>query len=348
MPDTVIRILSPADTTDRAAWESFVASRPEASAYHSLVWCAIIREAFGHPAYPLAAFRRGTIRGVLPLVLVSGKLFGSFLVSMPFVNYGGVLADDPRSSAALLSKAEELMRDLGARSVELRRVGDPRPDMPGRSHKVTVHLRLDPDPDQLWRGFKDKVRNQVRKAWKNGLEAITGGAELLDAFYDIFCVNMRALGTPVYGKEFFAAVLRHLPDETRIISVWQNGRALAAGITYAHGHVMEMPWASSLPAFRHLCPNNLLYWEAIREACLQDRALFDFGRSSPGSGPCRFKTQWGAREKPLCWDYLLPPGHKPPDLTTANPKFQMAEAVWKRLPLPLTRMLGPRIVRCIP
>ncbi len=348
MSETSVSILSPADGSGREEWEGFVASRPGASAYHSLVWCDVIREAFGHPAFPLVARRREEIRGVLPLVLVAGRLFGRFLVSMPFVNYGGVLAADESAAAALLCAAEELMRDLDARSVELRRPGIPRPDMPGRGHKVALLLDLDPDPDRLWRAFKDTVRNQVRKARKNGLEATAGGAELLDDFYGVFCVNMRALGTPVYAKDFFATVLRSLPRDIRIVAVRRGSRTLAAGITYAHGGVTEMPWASSLPAFRHLCPNNLLYWEAVREACLQGRALFDFGRSSPGSGPWRFKIQWGAREEPLCWDYILPPGMRPPDVTTANPKFRLASAVWKLMPLGLTRLLGPRIVRCIP
>ncbi len=348
MPETTVRVLSAADASDCKAWDAFVASRPEASAYHGMVWCAIIQDAFGHPAYPLAAYRDGVIRGVLPLVLVAGRLFGRFLVSMPFVNYGGVLAEDAHSTAVLLRKAEELMRDLSARSVELRRFGAARVDMPGRGHKVTMLLQLAPDPDSMWNGFKDKVRNQVRKAQKNGLQTETGGADLLNEFYEVFCVNMRALGTPVYGKNFFAAVLRRLPGAVRIISVRQGEKTLAAGITYTHGTTMEIPWASSLPAFRQLCPNNLLYWEAIRQAALQGLSLFDFGRSSPGSGPLRFKAQWGAHEKPLCWDYLLPPGRQLPDLTTSNPKFRLATAVWKKLPLGLTRLLGPRIVRCIP
>ncbi len=343
-----VHVLSLADAKQCAEWEAYVLRTPGASGYHRLIWLRIIGEAFGHQAYPLAVYTQGRISGILPLVFVAGSLFGRFLVSVPFVNYGGMLADDEPSARALLEEARLLMERLGARSVELRHTGKPGLDLPARGHKVSMILPLPEDPERLWGGFKDKVRNQVRKAWKNGLETVEGGPELLDDFYRIFCVNMRALGTPVYGRVFFERILHHLPEAARILSVRRDGLCLAAGITYRHGETMEMPWASSLPEFRPLCANVLLYWEAMQRACLAGCGIFDFGRSSPDSGPWRFKQQWGSTPLPLTWEYLLAPGMDLPDLNTQSPRFQAAINVWKRLPLAVTNFLGPRIVRCIP
>ncbi len=348
-----ITIMSPYDITGASEWDGYVDSRPEAHAYHRLIWCSIISESFEHEAYPLIARRQGKVCGILPLVLVVSKIFGRFLVSMPFVNYGGILADDESASAALLRAAENLRRNTRARSVEMRRQGPQRRGFQGQgrfqlTHKVTMLLDLPRSSEALWASFKDTVRNQTRKALKNDLQAVFGGAELLDKFYDIFCINMRNLGTPVYGKYFFAHILKKLNRETVIIAVRQGDKTMAAGIIYSHGQVMEMPWAASLPEWRKLCPNNLLYWEAMSRAVDEGREIFDFGRSSPGSGPWRFKAQWGAREVPLCWDYLLEPGASPPNLTTGGRLYSLGSRVWKKLPLALTRIMGPGIVRGIP
>ena len=343
-----VHVLSLAKTSQHAAWEAYAGKAAGASGYHGLVWLRIIAEAFGHPVYPLAAYTGDRITGILPLVLVAGPLFGRFLVSLPFVNYGGLLADDAESASALLQEARSLMMRLRARSVELRHTAPPRLGLPAQGHKESMILSLPGAPDLLWNSLKDKVRNQVRKARKNGLETVEGHTELLNAFYRVFCVNMRALGTPVYGRIFFERILARLPEATRVLAVRQNGRCLAAGILYRHGNRLEMPWASSLPESRPLCANVLLYWQALRQACLAGCQAFDFGRSSPDSGPWRFKRQWGAEPLPLSWEYLLAPGMAPPDLNTRNPRFQAAISLWKRLPLAVANTLGPRIVRCIP
>lgn len=343
-----VRQIAPADPADFAAWEAYARAKDSSLGYFSLAWGEIFSRVFGHPFYPLAALRAGKISGILPLTLVASRLFGRFLVSMPFVNYGGVLADDPVCAGALLAGAQRLKRQCRAKSAELRHAGAPRCGLPERSAKVSMLLDLPGDPDLLWKGLKDKVRNQVRKARKNGLSALAGREELLPDFYRVFCVNMRDLGTPVYGRDFFAEVLRAFPETTRILSVQKDGRCIAAGITYAYGDTLQMPWASSLPSFRRHCPNNLLYWTALSEAAAGGFARFDFGRSTPGTGPWSFKRQWGAREVPLHWEYLLEEGADPPALNVQNPSFRLAIAVWRRLPLGVANALGPRIVRCIP
>jgi hypothetical protein len=44
--------------------------------------------------YLLEATAEGKTRGVLPLAFVRSLLFGRFLVGLPYLNYGGVLAND--------------------------------------------------------------------------------------------------------------------------------------------------------------------------------------------------------------------------------------------------------------
>lgn len=330
-----------------ADWDLFVESMPGAPGYASQVWRGILERSFGHRTHFLAARTGGVLTGVLPLVHMRG-MFGNFLVSLPFVTYGGLLCRDQASSRALLQAAEELRRRLGARHVELRHTRDVNPDLPARRHKVAMALPLDRDEEGMWTGFNAKVRNQVRKAQKAGLEAAWGDGELLDDFYAVFARNMRDLGTPVHARSFFANILAGLPGATRIVLIRRQGRAIAAGLLYWHGQTLEIPWASSVRDCNSLCPNNLMYWEAIRLGLRLGLRRFDLGRSSPGSGTFRFKEQWGARPETLQWHYLLPAGAELPNLGTGNPRFSLAIGLWRRLPLPVTRVLGPLIVRDIP
>lgn len=334
---------------DSGAWDRYVDAHPEGLNYHRYGWRQALTESFGHPSYYLMARDGdGAVRGVLPLVHLKSRLFGNVLVSVPFVNYGGLLTDTPEAATALLDAAVALREQLGAAHLELRHRRDVPLGLACRQHKVTMLLPLAPDPEAQWRQFNAKLRNQVRKAEKSGLTARWGGEELLDDFYEIFVRNMRDLGTPVYSRRLFAAVLSTFPDKSRIIGVYQGERVVAAGFASWYRTTLEIPWASSNKDFKTLCPNNLLYWEAIRYAIDQGFHTFDFGRSTPGEGTYKFKEQWGAQPHPLSWHYALRSGGQLPELNPDNPKYALAIRAWQRLPLWVTRLLGPPIVRNIP
>jgi FemAB-related protein (PEP-CTERM system-associated) len=250
--------------------------------------------------------------------------------------------------AALLAEAVVLQQELGTEYVELRHSSTWSAELPTKQLKVCMLLALAKDAESQWQGFNAKLRNQIRKADSNGLMAVIGGKELLKDFYSVFTRNMRDLGTPVYTRHFFSAVLDTFPEETRIISIYYQDKAVAAGLLARFRDTMEIPWASSIRNYNYLCPNNLLYWSALQFAMAKSCKKFDFGRSTPGEGTYRFKEQWGAKPLLLHWQYLLPEGATLPELNTKNPRFQMAIKIWQKLPLPLTRFLGPRIVRNIP
>jgi FemAB-related protein (PEP-CTERM system-associated) len=332
-----------------AEWDAFVASRSDASAYHQWRWRHVFERAFGHETVYLAARDGGQIQGVLPLVLFRSAVFGRFAVSLPYVNYGGVLAADDAAGRALLGQAERLATERGLIHLELRHTDVRFPELPSKRHKVAMKMELAANVDKAWEAIDRKVRNQVRKAEKSDLTVESGGMALVEAFYSVFARNMRDLGTPVYDRRFFSEVLGQFPDDTRVFVVRHtSGVAVAAGIGYRYRDTLEVPWASSLREFRSLSPNMLLYWHLIRHAVECGARAFDFGRSSPGDGTYRFKEQWGATPHPVSWEYRLLTGTSLPDQSPKNPKFRAAIAIWKRLPLGLTNLLGPRLVRLTP
>jgi FemAB-related protein (PEP-CTERM system-associated) len=337
-----------AEDTTGHDWDRYVSQHTDGTCDHLWGWRSIFGDVFRQNSRYLVARRQDVVAGVLPLVEFRSRLFGRFIVSLPFLNYGGLLASDDEARVALLAQAGDIARRFGGSHVELRHRAQLVPDLPSRSHKLAMTRRLGGTVDELWSALDRKVRNQVRKAQKEGLDTTRGGSELVDEFFDVFAVNMRDLGTPVYSRALFAETLRVFPETAHIFLVRHKGRAVAGSVALSFRDTVLVPWASSLREARHLCANMLLYWSMLEWATAAGFAIFDFGRSSPGAGTHQFKLQWGAAETPLHWEYVLLTRGTAPDQGPANPRFAAAIEAWKRLPLWLANRLGPSIVRHIP
>jgi FemAB-related protein (PEP-CTERM system-associated) len=337
--------VSIAKASDGGAWEAYVDARGDAAGYHSWRWRQVFADAFGHEPVYVIAREGGLITGVLPMVQIKSMLFGRTLTSLPFLNYGGVIADGPEIAKALIEAAQHEAVARRCSHVELRHVEAQFPELPCKQHKVSMRLKTAPG---MWEALDRKVRNQIRKAEKSGLVVERGGAELVGDFYDVFARNMRDLGTPVYSRRLFDEVMRVFPDRAQIHVVRLNGLAIAGGLTYRTSQMVQLPWASSLRSYNTLCPNVLLYWDAIQFANESGAGVFDMGRSTPNEGTFKFKAQWGAEPVPLHWEYQLIEQAELPNVSPANPKYQFAIALWQKLPLAVTLRVGPMIVRAIP
>jgi serine/alanine adding enzyme len=330
------------------AWDDFVSSHSEASGYHRWGWKGVFERGLGHRTHYLAAMEAGRICGILPTVEVRSWLFGRTLSSLPYVNYGGVLADTEAARAGLLASAVEFARRRGLTDVLLRHTQRQFPALPVRTHKVAMLLPLDRTIDGMWTRLDRKVRNQIRKAQKSGVTVQTGSVELLDDFYGVFARNMRDLGTPVYGRKLFEAILTAFPGHAKLHVARLESTAVAGALSYRSGTVLEVPSASSLREHRTVCPNYLVYWTVLQEAIDQGCSTFDFGRSTPADGSYHFKEQWGGVPHQLWWECagVLRPARIEPPLGGGS--LNIGIAVWKRLPVTVATTLGPRIVRAVP
>jgi FemAB-related protein (PEP-CTERM system-associated) len=214
--------------------------------------------------------------------------------------------------------------------------------------KISMILPLSRDPEKLWAAFTTKHRTTIRRAMKNGLTVESGGAELLGAFYEVLELTWRELGTPIYARDYFERVVSTFPDECRIFICRQHRQPIAAALNGYCAGTVEGLWSGSVPAARNLQANYVLYWEMIRDACLQGCSRFHFGRSTAGSGAEDFKRKWNAERHQLYGYVWRRDGGTAPALSVDNPRFRLAISTWRRLPLVLTRAIGPRVARCIP
>ena len=289
---------------------------------------------------------------MLPLVRQRSRLFGDFLTSLPFLNYAGALADSITMEDELMRAAGRLGERLGVQHVEFRDMA-PRSGWPCRDDKVSMKLALPDDPAVLLTALGSKLRAQIRRPERESAtvelcSGAAGASRLIDDFYAVFAHNMRDVGTPVYTKRWFAAICADFADQVTISVARIRGRPVGAAFLMRHRQTMEVPWASTRRAANPSGINMLLYWRHLVYAMNEGCRVFDFGRSTRDAGTYRFKQQWGAQPTPLYWHYWLREGAQLPQLNPDNPRFRRAITAWQQLPVWVTRIVGPPIVRAIP
>ncbi len=329
-------------------WDEFVAGTPGATLGHAALWCRVLQESYRLETRYLAAREGGVLIGVLPLVRFRTLRGRRELVSLPFLDTAGILARSQEAEQALLERALVLSRELASGVLELRQATPLQGwTSPSDQTRIDLVLPLEKDPDEQWKRLRKEARNRTRKATSEGLVIGEGSAEeLLHGFYGPFQVNMRDLGSPVHSKRFFRVMVQAFGANLRIIVTRYGAEPVGGLVAIRFGNTVGVPWASSLRAHRNRCPNNILYWEAMRWAIATGASEFDFGRSPHGSGTHQFKLSWGAQERMLSWVRFGSDGTPLPlEETARGGLLGRLSAAWTHLPVPLTAALGPTLRR---
>lgn len=330
-------------------WDGAVRAQAGWTHFHLFGWRTVIERVIRHECIYLVARDQATqrIMGVLPLVHVRSLVFGHYLVSMPFVNYGGPLGSE-EAVRALTAEAVRIAREASVKLLELRSRSSLPVDLQVSHRKLTVLLDLPSDPALLWKSLPTKLRSQIRRPQKDGVEVRFGLAEI-DAFYEVFAHHMRDLGTPTQPRMLFETLAEVFPDDVQFAVAYHEGRPIACGCGFLWNGEFEITWASALRSHRAMSPNMLVYWALMERMTQAGARTFNFGRCTRGSGTHRFKMQWGGREEQLWW-YQASDTTGAPAATPSPDQgaFALATRVWQRLPVGLATRLGPHIVRFIP
>jgi FemAB-related protein (PEP-CTERM system-associated) len=301
----------------------------------------------GHDClYLVARDPGGDWRGVLPLVRVRSPLLGHYLISVPFLNGGGPTGDD-QAIEALVQRAVSEAKGSGARLLELRlRVPLAGNDLIASDRKITVVLELPDKADELYKKLHPKIRANIKKALREGVE-LRFGADQVTAFYAVYSRNMRDLGTPVLPRGFFERIAATFPDTALFAALYLGGVPVCGQCSFVWRDTLEMVWGSSVREYNRFKPTTFVHWAFMELAIERGLRVLDFGRCTPGSGTHQFKKQWGGRDVPLPWRVWSRGGSMAPP-TPDRPIFALATGVWRHTPLALANRLGPVIARFLP
>jgi FemAB-related protein (PEP-CTERM system-associated) len=333
-------------------WDEFVRTQPGWTHNHLYGWRNVMQSAMGHDAPYLLATDDASneIQGVLPLVRVKSMLFGHFLVSVPFLNYGGPLGSS-RAITALAQHAADMAATDRAKILELRSRNDigALQDFDVSHRKITVLMDSSGGSEAVWKRLGSKLRSQIRRPQKEGVTVRIGPDQLLP-FYKVFAHHMRDLGTPVMPRGFFEAVATEFPEDALFAVAYHDETPIACGAGFTWGNPddreFEITWASALREYNRMSPNMLVYWELMKYISDNGTRTFNFGRCTPGGNTHKFKTQWGTVDQPLWWYERRAAGAATP--AEGHGAAARGPEVWKRLPLAVANALGPRIIRFIP
>src|SRR3569623_2066618 len=340
-PPGLIKRLTPADA-DR--WDAFVVACPQATFFHRAGWASVLERAFGHRSYFFYAERNGIIEGVLPLGEIRSRLFGHQLSSLPFCVYGGVAAINAEAAGALEAAAIELARERRVDHLEFRNRAPRHSDWPRKDDLyVTFRKEIDADPEKNMLAIPRKQRAMVRK----GIEAsLTGEIDSgIARFYDAYSESVHNLGTPVFSRKYFALLHEVFGADCEVLTITQSGRLVASVMSFYFRDEVLPYYGGGTTLAREVKGNDFMYWDLMRRAAERGVRVFDYGRSKRDTGSYSFKKNWGFEAEPLHYEYGLLQADSIPDVNPLNPKYQRFINVWKRLPLGVTRLIGPHIVK---
>lgn len=343
LSNEVVRIADLRQPDEAARIEGFV-SEIGGSVFHRPAWLQAVERGTGQRALGLVAERLGIITGWLPLTEVHSPVFGRMLASSGFAVAGGALAERPSTAIALCRAAEEHALRRSCPTIELR--GGPAPsdwDQRSDSHCGFVAELAESREAQLL-AIPRKQRAEVRKGLEFDLE-VRIGREARDRadHYAVYAESVRNLGTPVFPRSLFEAVLDALDAD--ILTVSHRGVPVASVLSLYHGDAVLPYWGGGTQAARALRANDRMYFELMQHARERGCARFDFGRSKTGSGAFAFKKNWGFEPEPLCYATWTAPGAPRRDADPTSARHAARIAVWRKLPLALANWLGPPIAR---
>jgi FemAB-related protein (PEP-CTERM system-associated) len=345
--DASVRGIVVSDSPDES-YADFVQSMPDARLCHLPKWSKMVESLFSHKGHYLVAHENGTICGVLPLTQIRSRLFGNRMVSQPFSDYGGPLVKKPAALDALYQRAVALATEYGCESIEFRSTFALPYNLHLRNDKISMYLPLASDAEEVWKGLRPQIRNRIRKAEKSGITVINGHRELLDEFYRVWTIRMHQLGTPCYPRKLFNGIMDTFADNSRIFLAVKDGMTIAVLFVYTFNSCVHTRWGCALREYDTVDPNYILNWSAIEFYCARAMLRFDFGRSTVGSGQHTFKERWGTKPIQLFWQYWTRPDGKLRVASPDDPKYRKKVKMWQRLPLWLTRLVGPHISRNLP
>ena len=329
---------------DAGAWDAYVLAHPQATSDHLWAWRRILTGAFGFSPYYLGAVSDEQLVGVLPLFQIPRGFGATALSSIPFGNYGGLCVASEEAARALLDEAKALLRALGGQYLDLRHR---RPFEDGSLQPQSLYRRftlpLARDPALHLKQMGQNNRRKINKALRWGLQVVHSTDA--SALYPIHLETTHRLGTPCFPYRYFELILEAFGPKAQIHFAAAEGRYVAYDLVLFFKDSMVVQLGGTLGSAMKRYPNNLLFWHAIEHGCARGLHELDYCRNRADSGSAAFKRGLRLQEEPLAYQYHMPDGRVLPQRHPSNAKYRLAITLWQQLPLHLTRLLGPSLVR---
>jgi FemAB-related protein (PEP-CTERM system-associated) len=334
--------------SDATQWDTYVRRHAHGTPFHLTAWKYCIENTYGFEPTYLAAVESEKLVGLLPLFLVKNLVIKRALISSPFAVYGGVLADSEEVRSALVDHAGALGKELEVEYIDLRNAYPEQCAFPPNVDRYATFTKAVPETEELLlESLPKKTRNMARKALKTPFTTRIETSDI-ENFEALHAKTLRRLGTPCFPKQHFREILKNFQGMVDIREVSLKDHVMAVSMNFYFRETMHIYYAAADQTYTALAPNTFMYFDQLRWAGQNGIRTFEFGRSKKGTGPFEFKTHWGTEMRELPYNVMLVRRQRMPNYSPTNSKFSLAISVWKHLPMPVTRMIGPRLISMFP
>jgi hypothetical protein len=338
-----VRLIS---SIDKASWNRYIDRTPLAIAWQAYEWSEVVARHYNYRYFPFAACEGEEIVGVLPIYL-GGAGKRPALISIPYAVAGGIVADSPAAEQALLQRAIQLSAEVGGAPITLKQYKHKvAGDLGADEHFYNRELSLSPDTDRLRGQIERRNLEVAAQAAKLGLE-VEYPARDLAGFYHLLLRHHRAQGIPCVGEGWIKTLLDF--GMYSVALAWLNGVPVAGTMVKEFKKTVSLPFSCLAPG--HASAEVAmygLYWNLIQSFAERGFQIFHSGRIPHNDQAPAYRLGWGGTKYNYCYQYYPNQGVRTEFATKRGWKRRLVSRVWRLLPLPIARMLGPVVVRRFP
>jgi serine/alanine adding enzyme len=289
----------------------------------------------------------------IPLIRVRSKIFGNKIISLPFMDVGGIFGSSKNSFKILLKKIVESFKDT---RIEIK-LNDIEKNFQGfyreleslgfgvRKAKQQFYILIE-NPETKWKKFHKHTRNDIRKAEKSSLKIVPiNNDSELKKFYTLYFDEMKRFGTPPHSRKFFLNLAHELKDKFYGLNCYKDNKLIASTVLVKSEEVAYLWFNVSDQKYRNFRPNDLLYWANVKEAYREKISFIDSGQidlnpqDKRSEGLLKFKQKWlGESHQKYLFTYPSEESE-----SSKKEKLKKFRKIWSLLPNPIIKLIGPKI-----
>lgn len=271
---------------------------------------------------------------------------GTGLISVPFFEYGGIVADDWTKSE-IISTCRQILDKTKTDYIEIHGGGEKeRLFFVEKKMYQTAIKELPRKLDQLWNSITYQAQKTVTQARKFKVTAkIASTIDLKDVFYPMYVKWMKSFGSPIHPLKYFYLLQKYYGNDFCLVITQKDNLPLACLLGIRKDKVLNLLSSPCLEMAKKLRANDLAHYYLMTWAVKHKIKYFDFGPVRY-EGQRHYKEKWGVELKPYSYWYFsndknfkIPP-HLDPDVWY----FRWLRFIWKNLvPEYLANWIGPTI-----
>lgn len=327
-------------------WESYVENN-QTIAWQSYQWSEVVAKHYSSEFFPIAAFDKDAIYGIMPIYKIKTLKGKTQLISVPYAVGGGVSADNIQAENALIDAAIDLYNKSGAYRIIFKQY----------KHKLSRQLHTDDNfynreldltigCDKIFSNLAPANRENIEKASRLNLK-LNYPSDDLATFYKLLQVHHKENGVPCVSKQWIKDLVGF--KMYKIALLYKNGIPTTGTLVKEHKLSISFPF-TSLPDDSE--QSNMLayylYWQLIKKHTEEGKAIFHSGRIPNSNETNCYRLGWGGQKFNYYYQYYPNTSNSSEYKERKGRKRQILSWAWKKLPLSVTGILGPKIVKYYP